>query len=145
MTDDRLPHAEKTIGQNTTLAVFAGGTAEQSKTAAGGLGSQGYEPPVRRRSFGRWFGSTGWRHLIAIIVSIFAVFPILYVVSASLNPRGTLTGNNQLFSAIGFDSYVRILTDPQIPYPMWFLNTLIVATVTGVTMVIIGALAAYAF
>lgn len=145
MTDDRLPHAEKTIGQNTALAVFAGGTAEQFETATVGLGSQKYQAPRRRRSFGRWFGSTGWRHLVAIIVSIFAVFPILYVVSASLNPRGTLTGTNQLFSAIGFDSYVRILTDPQIPYPMWFLNTLLVATVTGVTMVVIGALAAYAF
>ena len=145
MTEDRLPHAEKTVGQNTALAVFAGDTAEEVETAAVGLGSQKYQPPARRRSFGRWFGSTGWRHLIAVIVSIFAVFPILYVVSASLNPRGTLTGTNQLFAAIGFDSYVRILTDPQIPYPMWFLNTLLVATVTGFTMVVIGALAAYAF
>lgn len=145
MTENRLPHAEKTVGQNTALAVFAGGTAEQLETATAGLGPQRYEPPVRRRSVGRWFRSTGWRHVIAVIVSIFAVFPILYVVSASLNPRGTLTGTNQLFAAIGFDSYVRILTDPQIPYPMWFLNTLLVATVTGLTMVVIGALAAYAF
>jgi arabinogalactan oligomer/maltooligosaccharide transport system permease protein len=145
MTENRLPHAEKTVGQNTALAVFAGGTAEQLETATAGLSAQRYEPPVRRRSFGRWFRSTGWRHVIAVIVSIFAVFPILYVVSASLNPHGTLTGTNQLFAAIGFDSYVRILTDPQIPYPMWFFNTLLVATVTGFTMVVIGALAAYAF
>ncbi|CAH0137275.1 Maltose transport system permease protein MalG [Microbacterium sp. Bi98] len=99
----------------------------------------------RRRSFGAWFADTGWRHVVAIVVSAFALFPLLYVVSASLNPRGTLTGSNQLFSAFGFDSYVRILSDPQNPYGLWFLNTLVIAVVTGAVTVFIGALAAYAF
>lgn len=100
-------------------------------------------PP--RRSFGAWFADTGWRHLVAIVVSAFALFPLLYVVSASLNPNGTLTGSNQLFSAIGIDSYVRILSDPQNPYGTWFLNTLLIAVVTGAVTVFIGACAAYAF
>jgi len=99
----------------------------------------------RRRSFGAWFADTGWRHLVAILVSAFALFPLLYVVSASLNPKGTLTGSNQLFSAIGIDSYVRILSDPQNPYGTWFLNTLLIAVVTGAVTVFIGACAAYAF
>ena len=99
----------------------------------------------RRRSFGGWFADTGWRHLVAIVVSIFALFPLLYVLSASLNPRGTLTGSNQLFSAVGIDSYVRILTDPKNPYGLWFLNTLVIAVVTGLVTVFIGACAAYAF
>ena len=99
----------------------------------------------RRRSFGAWFADTGWRHVVAIVVSAFALFPLLYVVSASLNPKGTLTGSNQLFSAFGFDSYVRILSDPQNPYGLWFLNTLVIAVVTGAVTVFIGALAAYAF
>jgi arabinogalactan oligomer/maltooligosaccharide transport system permease protein len=145
MTEDRLPHPDHTVAQNATLAVFAGGTAEQFETATSGMTPLPYEPPARRRSFGRWFSDTGWRHLVGIVVAIFAVFPLLYVFSASLNPQGTLTGTNQLFSEIGIDSYIRILTDPQVPYPMWFLNTVIVATVTGFVMVFIGALAAYAF
>ncbi|MFK4850365.1 sugar ABC transporter permease [Microbacterium sp. ZW T6_19] len=99
----------------------------------------------RKRSFGQWFADTGWRHLVAIVVSAFALFPLLYVLSASLNPRGTLTGSNQLFSAIGIDSYVRILSDPQNPYGLWFLNTLLIAVITGASTVFIGALAAYAF
>lgn len=99
----------------------------------------------RRRSVGAWFADTGWRHVVAIVVSAFALFPLLYVVSASLNPRGTLTGSNQLFSAFGFDSYARILSDPQNPYGLWFLNTLVIAVVTGAVTVFIGALAAYAF
>ena len=99
----------------------------------------------RRRTVGKWFADTGWRHLVAIVVSVFALFPLLYVVSASLNPNGTLTGSNQLFSAFGIDSYVRILSDPQNPYGLWFLNTLLIAVVTGAVTVFIGACAAYAF
>lgn len=102
-------------------------------------------PAPRRRPFRAWFADTGWRHLVAIVVSAFALFPLLYVVSASLNPKGTLTGSNQLFSAIGIDSYVRILSDPQNPYGTWFLNTLLIAVVTGAVTVFIGACAAYAF
>lgn len=100
---------------------------------------------LRRRSFGAWFADTGWRHLVAVLASAFALFPLLYVFSASLNPQGTLTGSNQLFSAIGIDSYVRILSDPQNPYGTWFFNTLLIAVVTGASTVFIGACAAYAF
>jgi arabinogalactan oligomer/maltooligosaccharide transport system permease protein len=102
-------------------------------------------PARRTRGFARWFADTGWRHLVAVVVSAFALLPLLYVLSASLNPKGTLTGSNQLFSAIGIDSYVRILSDPQNPYGLWFLNTLVIAVVTGAATVFIGALAAYAF
>ena len=146
MTEARFPQPDSSTVRNSSLAVAAGGSAEQFESAVPGMTpSPRAEMPARRRSFGRWFADTGWRHLVAIVVSIFAIFPLLYVLSASLNPRGTLTGSNQLFSQVGFDAYVRILTDPSIPYAMWFLNTLIVASVTGFTMVFIGALAAYAF
>ena len=99
----------------------------------------------RKRGFRRWFTDTGWRHLVAIAVVAFAVFPLLFVFSASLNPNGTLTGSNALFSAIGLDSYWRILTDPQNPYLQWFGNTLIIAGATAVASTLMGALAAYAF
>jgi arabinogalactan oligomer/maltooligosaccharide transport system permease protein len=102
-------------------------------------------PRTRRQSFSRWFTDTGWRHVVAIVVSAFAVFPLLYVLSASLKPQGTLTGSNQLFSEFSLDSYVRMLTNPQIPYVQWFTNTLVIALTTGFVMVFIGALAAYAF
>lgn len=99
----------------------------------------------RRRRLGAWFADTGWRHAVAVAACAFALFPLLYVLSASLNPQGTLTGSNQLFSAVGIDSYVRILSDPQNPYGLWFLNTLLIAVVTGAVTVFIGACAAYAF
>jgi arabinogalactan oligomer / maltooligosaccharide transport system permease protein len=96
-------------------------------------------------NFGRWFRATGWRHVVGVVMVLFALFPIVFVISSSLNPQGTLTGSNALFSRIGLDSYVRILTDPQVPFTQWFGNTLIIASVTALGTVFLGALAAYSF
>ncbi len=43
---------------------------------------------VRR---GRWFTQVGWRHLVALLALAFSLFPILFVVSAAVNPLGTLS------------------------------------------------------
>jgi arabinogalactan oligomer/maltooligosaccharide transport system permease protein len=99
----------------------------------------------RRRPFGRWFRETGWRHIVGAVMLVVSVFPIVFVLSASLNPNGTLTGTNALFSVIGFDSYMRILSDPQIPYTAWYANTIMIAAITCVATVFLGALAAYSF
>jgi arabinogalactan oligomer/maltooligosaccharide transport system permease protein len=102
-------------------------------------------PQKRRWSFVRWFKATGWRHVVGVVVVLFAVFPLLFVLSASLDPNGTLTGSNALFSEIGFDSYARILTDPVFPYPTWYANTIIIGLFTAFFTVFLGALAAYSF
>jgi arabinogalactan oligomer/maltooligosaccharide transport system permease protein len=102
-------------------------------------------PLKRPFAFKRWFGRTGWRHLVGIVMVIFSAFPLLYVLSASLNPRGTLTGSNALFSQVGFESYARILTTPETPFAQWFGNTVVIAGTTSVLTVFLGALAAYSF
>ena len=101
------------------------------------------QAPVQRSAAGS--GATGWRHVVGIVVVVFALFPIVFVISSSLNPQGTLTGSNALFSEIGLDSYVRILTNPEVPFTAWFANTLIIAGITAVGTVFLGALAAYSF
>jgi len=98
-----------------------------------------------RRSFKRWFRETGWRHIIGVIMSIFAAFPLLYVFSASLNPGGTLVTANSLFSNFNFGSYVDLFNRPQQPYAAWFGNTLLIGGISSLGTVFLGALAAYAF
>lgn len=102
-------------------------------------------PPTTRRRLGRWFAATGWRHAIGVVMVVFAAFPLLYVLSASLNPRGTLTGSNALFAQVGLDAYARLLDNPEQPFAAWFANTLIISGVTAVCSVFLGALAAYSF
>ena len=116
-------------------------TAASPSTPATG----GFVPVKRPVTLKRWFTSTGWRHAIGLVMVVFSVFPLLYVLSASLNPRGTLTGSNVLFSKIGLDAYVRILNTPEAPYAAWFGNTLLIAGITAIGSVFLGALAAYSF
>ncbi|MBW3089154.1 sugar ABC transporter permease [Bifidobacterium miconisargentati] len=93
----------------------------------------------------RWFVRTGWRHFVGILSCAFAGFPILYIVSASLNQQGTLISSNHLFSSITFDNYVKLFNMPQQPFAEWYLNTIIIGLSGSVLSVFLGAMAAYAF
>ena len=48
------------------------------------------EIEINRMPFGRWFREIGWRHVIGVLAILFAAFPVLYVISASFNPLGTV-------------------------------------------------------
>ena len=102
-------------------------------------------PPRRRRSFGRWMRELGWRHAVGVLASAFALFPLLYVLSASLDPTGTMASSNRLFSSFSGQNYVDLFSDPNRPFGRWFLNTMVIGVITSVMTVFLGALAAYAF
>ncbi len=96
----------------------------------------------RRPQRKTWWRELGWRHVVGVLGVIYAGFPIIYILSASLNPRGTLTGSNQLFSSITGQNYgdlgeTRFLT--------WLGNSLMIGIVTSIATVLMGAAAAYAF
>lgn len=101
--------------------------------------------PAPRRSFGNWFRQTGWRHLVGIAMLIFSAFPLLYVLSAALNPGGTLLTANGLFQTFSIDSFVRLFSLPQQPFAAWFVNSLVIGLATAAGTVFLGALAAYSF
>ncbi|MBP2412059.1 arabinogalactan oligomer/maltooligosaccharide transport system permease protein [Arthrobacter stackebrandtii] len=103
------------------------------------------QPMHRRRSFGAWFKDKGWRHLVGVVVTIFAIFPLLYVLSAALNSNGTLVGTAGLFTTIDFGNFVDLFNNPDRPFAKWFVNTLVIGLVTSAATVFLGAMAAYAF
>ncbi len=90
----------------------------------------------------RWWGEVGWRYLVAIPIGFFAVFPLIYVLSASLNPRGSLAGSSSLFSAFDLSNYAALSGTS---FWTWFGNTLVVGLSASVGAVLMGAAAAYAF
>jgi len=110
----------------------------------------------RRPSTAHWLRSIGWRHVIALLAVAFAGFPILYVISASLSAKNTMTDANHLFSTITLDNYLMLGCDPALAdnvnkcnrvthFWLWFGNTLEIATITAIGTVMLGAAAAYAF
>jgi arabinogalactan oligomer/maltooligosaccharide transport system permease protein len=96
----------------------------------------------RRTTPGRWFSDLGWRHLVGVLAVVYAGFPLVYVVSASLADGGTLTGSNDLFASVSGANYVAL---GQTRFWTWMANTLVVAVATGAGTVLMGAAAAYAF
>ena len=38
-------------------------------------------------------GRSGWSHLVGVLALVFSLFPIMFVVSASFNPLGTLSSS----------------------------------------------------
>lgn len=138
---------ERAAVQGAVVGTFSGQGAVEGELVGSALApAQTPVAPARnRRSFKRWFTDTGWRHIVAWIAIIFALFPLLYIVSASFNPVGTLTGSNQLFSSFSTRNYERLFNDPSIPYATWYVNSLIIAIVTSVATVFLCALGAYAF
>ncbi|HRA67659.1 MAG TPA: sugar ABC transporter permease [Caldilinea sp.] len=85
------------------------------------------------------------RILLAIVMLIFALFPILWIISASFNPTGSLVGQPLIPQNPTLANYQRLFNDPVNPYPRWYVNSLFIATPVTVVAAAITTLAAYAF
>ncbi|WP_163542121.1 sugar ABC transporter permease [Occultella kanbiaonis] len=90
----------------------------------------------------RWWREVSWRYLVAVAAVVYAAFPIVYILSASLSPRGTLTGSNELFADITTAQYEALF---QTHFPQWIVNTLVIGGVTAIATVLMASAAAYAF
>jgi arabinogalactan oligomer/maltooligosaccharide transport system permease protein len=90
----------------------------------------------------RWWREVGWRHVVGIVMIAICVLPLLYVISASLNPNGTLTGSNKLFRTFSLTNYTELASTD---FAKWGVNSLAICTVTALGTVFMGAAAAYAF
>ena len=93
----------------------------------------------------KWFVSTGWRHLVGLAVCVFAIFPILYILSTSLYPNNDINNTTALFQEFSIANYVELLAQDTRPFARWYLNTVYIGIITSVASVFISALAAYAF
>jgi arabinogalactan oligomer/maltooligosaccharide transport system permease protein len=92
-----------------------------------------------------WFKRVGWRHLVLVLILLFALFPIVFVVSAAINPLGTLSSTELYPTGASFENFVKLLTDDRYPFAHWFLNSTIIAGVAAFSSVFLSMCAAYAF
>ncbi len=89
--------------------------------------------------------SIGIRLVVAVLLIIFSVFPVLWVISASLNPTGTLATQTLIPRDPGFGNYRTLLTLDEFPFWSWFWNSIKVAGITSVLSLAITTVASYAF
>jgi arabinogalactan oligomer/maltooligosaccharide transport system permease protein len=100
-----------------------------------------------------WFSSTkaqrrlsiGLRLVVAVLLIIFSIFPVLWMLSASLNPTGSLATQTLIPENPGFDNYRTLLTSDEFPFWTWFWNSIKVAGISAVLSLAITTIASYAF
>jgi len=91
----------------------------------------------------KWFSRVGWRHGVAALALIFSLFPIVFVVSAALNPLGTLSSTAAVPTGASLGNFGNLLADTD--FARWFGNSVLIAGVSALASVFLSALAAYAF
>lgn len=103
----------------------------------------GPEAPYRLTG-ARWWREVGWRHVVGLVAIAFAVFPILYLLSAALNPLGSVVSTSLIPRTVSLENFQALFGNPARPFARWLLNTLIVCVAVTFLQLFCSALAAYA-
>lgn len=85
------------------------------------------------------------RYLFMVIALLFALFPILWAVSAAFNPTGALATQELIPRHPSLQNFRTLFHNPDQPFWRWFSNSMIVATVQASLTVVLCSLAAFAF
>jgi arabinogalactan oligomer/maltooligosaccharide transport system permease protein len=88
---------------------------------------------------------SAWRHVVLLLLSAFALFPVLWIASASFNA----TNNMQLQQLVppnpSLVHYRELFTSDRYNYAIWLWNSLKVTLITSSLTVVLAGLGAYAF
>jgi len=85
--------------------------------------------------------ATGWT-VVDILVVIYALFPVLWILSLSLKPTSTVKDGKLIPSEITFDNYKGIFFGNA--FSSALLNSIGIGLITTVIAVVVGGMAAYA-
>ncbi|MEI8067187.1 MAG: sugar ABC transporter permease [Actinomycetes bacterium] len=93
----------------------------------------------------KWLQQDLWRHLVAIAVCFFALFPIYLVFLSALSKSGSLQVTSFWPQTLSLKNFHMLFTSPKIPYLIWMKNSIVIAGMVAVLSVVIGAASAFAF
>jgi len=123
-------------------------------TVARTRAAAGARAEVRRPKSGPKLKDTWWRHLVALVAIAVALFPVVYIVSSSVNADNTLQNASVIPRHFTLHNYGALLHNnviantgakQDVPFIHWFVNSMIVAGLAAIFTTMLGALAAYAF
>jgi ABC-type maltose transport system permease subunit len=112
--------------------------------------TQTYQSLRSSRKFQRRF-SVAIRLVIAFILIIFAVFPVLWIISASFSSSQSLSTQTLIPPRVSFINYQRLFgLDPtyrfgDLVYQKWLFNSVKVSAISTLLSLAITTMAAYAF
>lgn len=86
-----------------------------------------------------------FRIALAIVMLFFALFPVVWIFAASINPSNSLVSQSLIPENATLDNYRALFTSERFPFHIWMFNSLKLAILTTVIGLIFTAMAAYAF
>lgn len=109
--------------------------------------------PKKRMELGYRGQQRAWmivRLVILTALVIFALFPAVWIVSASFNPKQSMVSQTLIPQGVEsaeqlLRNYNTLLNTPRYPFWRWVANSVAIATVTSFGTVMLCALSAYSF
>lgn len=83
--------------------------------------------------------------MIALIAVVYALFPVAWVISASLSPSNTLVNQSLIPQNASLANFGRLVNDPQHPFLLWLWNSIKVSSITAIITLTLTSIAAYSF
>lgn len=85
------------------------------------------------------------RLVVAVVAIAYALFPAIWIISASLNPTGSLANQKFIPENASLENFGELLNDPLHPFLLWLWNSIKISSIVSVLAVFMIALSAYAF
>lgn len=99
----------------------------------------------RRMKPQKWIREIGWRHALLVVFALFSLYPVIWILSASVNSSDSLATARLIPRSLTTENFTGLFGNPLTPVGSWLWNTWKVAIVASVLNVIVASLAAYAF
>ncbi len=94
----------------------------------------------RKKSFVR----LGLSYIVLLVLTVLAVYPVLWIVLSSLRPGAALYSESLWPSELTLDHYRELFNNPSFLYGRWYLNTLKIAFLTMIFSTTLVTLGMYA-
>jgi ABC-type maltose transport system permease subunit len=85
------------------------------------------------------------RWALAVVLILFSIFPVIWIVSASLDPVNNLATQKLIPDNAGWDNFRELISNPIFPFFTWLWNSFKVSTITTLLTLSLTTLAAFAF
>ena len=95
--------------------------------------------------FARWFRELGWRHVVGLVGVLFALYPVVWIVSAAFNSVQSLVSARLIPRSLTTENFTSLFGSATTPFARWIGNSYKVALTAAIINVLLASLAAYAF
>lgn len=104
------------------------------------------QSPVRRFRWGS-LARHALLYAILVFIAILVVAPLLWMLSTSFKPRAEWFMRELHWLPLNFtwENYRQLFDNPAIPIFRWFFNSVLIATLSTVLVLVVSSLAAYAY